>query len=267
MSHGDMRRPSPPESPRMSLSGTTSPSPPQPIPIQMVGTPGRPQMHSSNIGTPILMTPSHPQQVQQQQQHHHHHGISIAHTPDRPPRVWATGPMHHLHHQLHLHHHGHQQQQQQQLSMQYQERQDVNIDSSLEENELVGLDLSSARIRSLPLGLLNYTDFLTELRLNGNLLTGLPPQVGELRSLVILDLSDNHISFLPLELGKLTNLVELLLFNNKLSGLPPEIGYLYQLENLGLDGNPWDEPVAGVLMTQGPMAVVPYLRDTLLGTH
>jgi CCR4-NOT transcription complex subunit 6 len=180
-------------------------------------------------------------------------GIPIAHTPDRPPRVWAAAPNHHHHAQN------------QSMQQPYIERQDVQIDSSLEENDLIGLDLSSAQIRSLPLGLLNYTDFLTELRLNGNLLTSLPPQVGDLRSLVVLDLSDNHLTFLPAELGKLTNLVELLLYNNKLSTLPPEMGYLYQLESLGLEGNPWDEPIVGVLMTQGPMAIVPFLRDNLLG--
>lgn len=174
----------------------------------------------------------------------------LAQTPDRPPRLWHNSqPPQHLH------------QQQQQY-----ERQDVQIDGNLETNELVGLDLSSARIRSLPLGLLNYTDFLTELRLNQNLLTSLPPQVGELRSLAILDLSDNSLAFLPPELGKLTNLVELLLYNNRLSTLPAEMGYLYQLESLGMDGNPWDEPLTGVLMTQGPLAVIPFLRDNLLGT-
>jgi Leucine-rich repeat (LRR) protein len=214
----------------------------------MVGTPGRPMMMMgsgvSPGGTPSISATA---------------GTSIAHTPDRPPREWHTTGHPHSHS-----HHNHNQQQQQ--YEQQQQRQDVQIDGTLEENELVGLDLSSARIRSLPLGLLNYTDFLTELRLNGNLLTMLPAQVGELRSLVILDLSDNSLSFLPPELGKLTNLVELLLYNNRLSSLPAEMGYLYQLENLGLDGNPWDEPLTGVLLTQGPLAIVPFLRDNLLGT-
>lgn len=141
----------------------------------------------------------------------------------------------------------------------------MQIDGSLEENDLIGLDLSCARIRALPLGLLNYVDFLTELRLNGNLLTSLPPQVGDLRSLVVLDLSDNLLSYLPPELGHLTNLMELLLFNNRLQSLPPELGYLYQLEVLGLDGNPWDDTITGILMTQGPMAMVPFLRDNALG--
>lgn len=194
-----------PETPRMTS--------PQPIPIQTVGTPGRP---------PI----SHP---------------PIAQTPDRPPRVWAQ-------------------------SATSSTRQDVQIDTSLEENDLVGLDLSNAQIRFLPLGLMNYTDFLTELRLNNNLLTGLPAQVGELRTLVILDLSDNHLTFLPPEIGKLTNLVEFLLFNNKLSMLPAEFGYLYQVESIGLDGNPWEEPISGVIMAQGPLAVIPFLRDNILST-
>ena len=232
----------PPDTPRSGGNPTarqhqsTSPSPPQPIPIQTVQTPGRPPFA---MPTP----PGIPQ---------------IAHTPDRPPRQWAMP--HHNHHGTMMGDMGGGQH-----SQPLQARQDVIIDGSLETNELVGLDLSSARIRSLPLGLLNYTDFLTEVRLNGNLLTGLPAEVGELRSLVILDLSDNLLTHLPPEIGKLTNLVELLLYNNRLHTLPPEFGYLYQLEMLGVEGNPWEDPIAGLLMTQGPLAVVPFLRDNVLG--
>lgn len=270
----DPKSPTPPDSPHLSsLHGghymatgypaqhhSQSPSPPQPIPIQMMGTPGRPyggvHMTATSPGTPMSMTGGSTASATASS------SFPIAQTPDRPPRLWQTNPGMMTHH----HHHHQQQQQQQQMSQQQYERQDVQIDGNLEENELVGLDLSSARIRSLPLGLLNYTDFLTELRLNCNLLTTLPPQVGDLRSLVILDLSDNSLSFLPPELGKLTNLVELLLYNNRLCTLPAEMGYLYQLENIGLDGNPWDEPLTGVLMTQGPLAIIPFLRDNLLGT-
>jgi hypothetical protein len=139
----------------------------------------------------------------------------------------------------------------------------VQIDPAFEQSELLGLDLSNIKLRSLPSGLFSF-DSLFELRLNGNMLSRLPPQIAQLKSLVVLDLSDNALVVLPREIGKLVNLQELLLYNNQLTSLPPELGYLYQLENLGIDGNPLQEPLPSLSHTQGPISIITYLREHVL---
>ena len=68
---------------------------------------------------------------------------------------------------------------------------------------------------------------VVELLLGRNQLSGaLPPELGNLASLLALDLGDNQLSgALPPELGDLANLRELGLWSNQLSGeIPPELG-------------------------------------------
>jgi Leucine-rich repeat (LRR) protein len=139
----------------------------------------------------------------------------------------------------------------------------VQIDPSFEQSELLGLDLSNIKLRSLPVGLFSF-DSLFELRLNGNMLSRIPPQIAQLKNLVVLDLSDNALVVVPREIGKLVNLQELLLYNNQLTSLPPEMGYLYQLENLGIDGNPLQEPLPTLSHAQGSTSIITYLREHVL---
>lgn len=132
--------------------------------------------------------------------------------------------------------------------------------------DMIGLDMSSAGIRVLSLGLFNF-GFVTELRLANNLLKTVPPGIGQLTALIHLDLSNNQIEELPKEIGWLTDLKDLFLYNNQLHDLPPEMGYLYQMENLGLDGNPIsNEAILSVLHSQGPSSVIQFLRDHIICT-
>lgn len=132
--------------------------------------------------------------------------------------------------------------------------------------EMIGLDMSTSGIRTLSPGLFNF-GFLTELRLANNLLKKIPAGISGLGSLVHLDLSNNQIVELPKEIGWLTDLKDLFLYNNQLQDLPPEMGYLFQLDNLGLDGNPIsNEAILTVLHSQGPLAVIPFLRDHIICT-
>jgi len=79
---------------------------------------------------------------------------------------------------------------------------------------------------------------VVELELGEFDLTGaVPAEVGQLKSLRLLDLRGNDLTSVPAEIGQLTSLKELYLKDNKLTIVPPEIGQLTSLEVLDLDGN------------------------------
>jgi uncharacterized protein YjbI with pentapeptide repeats len=86
---------------------------------------------------------------------------------------------------------------------------------------------------------------LQELHLDNNLLSSIPPELGNLANLQILDLHDNRLTgSIPLELGNLANLEWLDLSANPLSGsIPPELGNLANLQTLYL----YDTPLSGAL--------------------
>uniref|UniRef100_A0A2K5M1Z7 Protein scribble homolog n=1 Tax=Cercocebus atys TaxID=9531 RepID=A0A2K5M1Z7_CERAT len=78
---------------------------------------------------------------------------------------------------------------------------------------------------------------LRELWLDRNQLSALPPELGNLRRLVCLDVSENRLEELPAELGGLVLLTDLLLSQNLLRRLPDGIGQLKQLSILKVDQN------------------------------
>ena len=81
---------------------------------------------------------------------------------------------------------------------------------------------------------------ITGIHLGANKLTGiLPPELGDLAQLEILDLSNASISgSIPREFGQLTELRELILEHNDLTGpIPHEIGHLPHLRHLNLAYN------------------------------
>ncbi len=79
---------------------------------------------------------------------------------------------------------------------------------------------------------------LLELQSN-NLSGSIPPELGDLSTLSSLSLSDNRLSgSIPSELGDLSTLSSLNLYDNNLSGsIPPELGNLSALEELDLGQN------------------------------
>ena len=83
---------------------------------------------------------------------------------------------------------------------------------------------------------------LTELRMlwiegDGTQVVTLPPDIGQLKNLEVLDLSRTNLNSLPPEIGQVTNMRWLDLVGNNLTALPPEIGQLKNLEELALDNN------------------------------
>ena len=78
---------------------------------------------------------------------------------------------------------------------------------------------------------------ITELILKSRSLSVLPPEIGQLEQLQILDLEVNNIVELPPEIGRLVRLQQLYLYGNQLSTLPVEIGQLRNLTILHLAAN------------------------------
>ncbi len=103
--------------------------------------------------------------------------------------------------------------------------------------ELQQLNISSNEISTLPGSIKSLSDQLVTLRLDGNKLTSLPKEIGDLTGLIDLSAQSNALSGLPAEIGNLNALRNLRLKDNVLIQLPPEIGNLSNLEILSLESN------------------------------
>ena len=119
------------------------------------------------------------------------------------------------------------------------------------------LDLANNRIVELPdLSALP----LRALFLDGNPLAEVPEWVASLRTLRTLQLSATSLQSVPPELSLLPLLTFLDLRDNQLRLLPPEFGALRDDIELRLEGNPWNEPLPGLIAT-GTLDVLTYLRS------
>lgn len=99
-----------------------------------------------------------------------------------------------------------------------------------------GRCIGSPGLTSLPpeIGKLSH---LSILNLEGNLLTSLPPEIGDLAGLSFLKVHENQLTNLPVEIGNLPNLSYLDTHSNQLSSIPSEIGDLFNLNKLDLSHN------------------------------
>ncbi|KOR30146.1 hypothetical protein TI04_06910 [Achromatium sp. WMS2] len=120
--------------------------------------------------------------------------------------------------------------------------------------------LSSFQLKSSSVKFRN----LTTLDLEGNQLSTLPPEIGQLHNLTELDLTNNQLRTLPPEIGQLQNLTELDLSNNQLTefpqillklNMPVEWGYCFR--NICITGNPFQIPPVEIVK-QGRQAIIDY---------
>ncbi|ESK82821.1 ccr4-not complex subunit ccr4 [Moniliophthora roreri MCA 2997] len=125
------------------------------------------------------------------------------------------------------------------------------------------LDMGGVALKSLPsTSSLWSLSFLSNLYLNHNALTLVPPEIASLKHLELLDLSANQLRTLPKQIGMLTTLKEFYVFDNLLQTLPPEFGTLHQLQCLGVEGNPLDPQLKQIVQEKGTTALIAYLRDS-----
>ena len=101
---------------------------------------------------------------------------------------------------------------------------------------------------AIPAGL-NSMDSLLILNLGFNQLEGMAPGFGNFEQLGTLRLNDNKFTAIPPEIGNLTHLLILDLSRNQMKGqIPPEIGNLTRLWELLLQGNQLSGPVPDEIM-------------------
>lgn len=142
----------------------------------------------------------------------------------------------------------------------------VNFDKALDRQDWLMLDMSGQGLKNVSAPLFDQYQFLTEVYLSSNHLTSLPPAIGQLRSLRLLDVSHNQLTHLPPELGMCTPLRQLLLFNNLIRDIPCELGALHFLELLGIQGNPLDSDIKAKIMEEGTKEFINYLKENAPGT-
>ncbi|MDQ1591242.1 MAG: internalin [Pyrinomonadaceae bacterium] len=98
------------------------------------------------------------------------------------------------------------------------------------------LNLNGNQLTELPPEIGQLTT-LRDLHLDRNQLTELPPEIGQLTGLTHLSLNGNKLAQLPSEIGQLTGLTDLYVSDNQLAWLPPQIARLTKLRVLDLEEN------------------------------
>ncbi|KAL7479269.1 hypothetical protein ACHAW6_007085 [Cyclotella cf. meneghiniana] len=97
---------------------------------------------------------------------------------------------------------------------------------------------------------------------------GIPPEIGRLEYLEVLDMSSNSLSgTLPPELGNLSNLTKILLqYNDHLSGsIPPEIGGLQLLTTIDLGFNNFTGTLPAELGNASALTAILMMRNKITG--
>ena len=113
----------------------------------------------------------------------------------------------------------------------------VGLPTSIQKlNRLKVLYLDGNKLTELPVEIGDLKE-LWFLSVTNNQLVGLPSSIQKLNRLRELYLDENKLTELPAEIGDLTELWQLTVSNNQLVGLPTSIQKLNWLRELYLDGN------------------------------
>ncbi|ODQ77915.1 hypothetical protein BABINDRAFT_163286 [Babjeviella inositovora NRRL Y-12698] len=115
---------------------------------------------------------------------------------------------------------------------------------------LAVLNLSGAKITSLPVEFIAKIPNIEKLVLDKNHLVSMPSEIGRLSKLVYLSCYANNLESIPAEIGGLTSLQYLDLHSNNLQALPESIWqlsslYILNLSSNSLDSFPRPTPVMG----------------------
>lgn len=102
---------------------------------------------------------------------------------------------------------------------------------------LTVLDLSKAKLTSIPSEFISKIPHIEKLVLDKNHLVTLPDELGNLNKLAVLSLYGNNIQVLPSTIGQLTSLQFLDLHSNNLQSLPDDIWNLKSLSVLNVSSN------------------------------
>ena len=119
------------------------------------------------------------------------------------------------------------------------DNQDEKIDETDEVSQVTNNKKSVEQVNiyySLEEALKN-PEMVYELNLSNQNLTELPPEIGKLTNIMLLEIIDSKLTNLPPEIGKLSNLTYLNLYGNQLTELPQDISKLTNLIFLSLVGN------------------------------
>ena len=108
---------------------------------------------------------------------------------------------------------------------------------TMENGRVVELRLYNVRLGGAVPAVIGQLTSLVYLDLGFNELTSVPAEIGQLTALEELDLCANKLTSVPAEIGRLTSLTKLVLGCNQLTGVPAEIWQLTSLRELDLSEN------------------------------
>lgn len=112
---------------------------------------------------------------------------------------------------------------------------DANGLTGVNENQVAEYELIDGQYRYVKLRLIAKTGYLGENA--GRVIDTLPPQIGNLAKLTLLDFGGMQVRSLPPEIGHLQLLQTLIASGNELTALPQELFTISTLQTLRLDSN------------------------------
>lgn len=109
-------------------------------------------------------------------------------------------------------------------------------DIAVQPDSVQYIDFSKMKLTAIPVEVFTCRN-LVYLNLNNNKIDSIPPRIGDLKQLRVLQMAHNKLTHLPAEIGRCDSLRSLILNQNRINDIVPEIGQLSHLAVLDLWGN------------------------------